>query len=196
MAWGKIIVGGLTVGAVGGGVAMALKAKRERERKRKALMTPPAEPQAEGAFVEWKRRGYVGRITRGASAADWLVELRPDAQGGIVQLGMIEPSYELAAELVRNWTDGVAHRTPKAPESIGDFVTYGRTGGLHTIVVARRPDGGWSWIAALTSDVTANAQLGEGLWSALLEQGKFVAQGDNSTYPEATAAADAAVKTP
>lgn len=197
MAYGKLIAGGVAVGVLGGGAAMIVKARRDRERRKK-LNKPPAEPQVPGAFVEWKRGGYVGRITKG-EANDWLVEISPAAQGSVTQLAMIEPSYALATELVRNWVDGLAGKTPKAPVNPGEFIVYGRTGGLHSIAVgklAATGTEGFTWIAALTADVTANAAMGSNVWGGLQGGGKFIAAGDNATYAEATAAADASVKAP
>lgn len=204
MSLGKMVLGGLFLGGIGAAAAAAFKSRRDRERAQKKLITPPPEPQSEGNSVEWKRRGFVGRITRGPNAADpdkwdWLVEIRPAVQGGIVQLGALEPTYELAAMLVRDWTDGVAGLTPKGPEQPASFVTYGRTGGLHTIAIARSPapagsPDAFKWISALTSEVTAHAANGPMLWGLLLDEGKFIAGGDATTYKEAAAAADASVK--
>jgi hypothetical protein len=193
MAYGKLIAGGVTVGILGAGAAAIVKARRDREKRRKANRPPP-EPQAAGAFVEWKRYGYIGRITKGEAADDWLVEIRPAAEGAVVQLAMIEPSYALATELVRNWVDGLSGKTPKTP-AVGELVVWGRTGGLHTLVVART-DVDFRWISALTSEVTANITMGPMIWGILLEAGKFIASGEAATFAEATSAANESVKAP
>lgn len=191
---------------VGGGTALiygAFKLLGRKPKKKNGL--PPPEPVARGSFVQWKRAGYVGLITKGESDTDWLVELRPAAQGGVTQVALVEPSYAMSTKLVRDWTDGVAGKTPKAPESVGSFVVYGRTGGLHTVMVEATSNDTWRWVVALSSEVMQAPALGPehgildvkgiALWDILLDAGRFVAAGSSvPTFAEATAAADAAAK--
>lgn len=185
---------------VGGGTALiygAFKLLGRKPKKKNGL--PPPEPVARGSFVQWKRAGYVGLITKGESDTDWLVEIRPAAQGGVTQVALVEPSYAMSVKLVRDWTDGVAGKTPKAPAKVGEFVVYGRTGGLHTIMVQVTSAETARWISALSSEVMQAPLLGETaigatLFDEMVAMGKFIAAGDATTYAEATAAADASVK--